>query len=266
LARGLQRLADMAKLKIVKTWSLIALFGASVVGACADDDDSGPGSGGAGMSHGGSAVGGSAVGGSLAGDGAEPGGQNNAGGAAGAAATGGTLAGAGAPQGGIGGAAGEMAAGGNGASPVAKLSDAQLLLVLDALNQREIEEAYAVLPRLSAPEVEAFAQQMVTDHGAARQLVVAAADTLNLAPTPSEPQAELQGESEAHVATLHATSASALDVTYVNLQVDAHAGALTRLDELAAAADAAELQTLISTLRATVLQHYQDAQELQTML
>lgn len=143
-------------------------------------------------------------------------------------------------------------------------SNAQPRVVLG--NQGEVEEAYAALPRLTSAEVKAFAQQMVTDHGSARQSVLTTADTLNLAPTPSEPQADLQGEAEAHVAMLRATSASALDLTYVDMELAGHAEALTLLDDLSVAANAAELKTLIATLRATVLQHYQDAQELKAML
>jgi len=167
----------------------------------------------------------------------------------------------------MGGAGGDSADGGaGGASAVAALSDAQILLVLDTLNQGEVEEAYAALPRLTSAPVKTFAQRMVTDHSGARQSVLATADMLNVAPTPSETQADLQDESQTHVAMLRATAASALDAMYVNMEVQEHAAALTLLDDLAAAADAAQLKTLIATLRATVLQHYQDAQALQATL
>jgi len=146
------------------------------------------------------------------------------------------------------------------------LSDAQILLVLDTLNQGEVDEAYAALPRLMSAEVRAFAQEMVTDHSAARQQVLTTANALSLAPTPSEPQEELQAEGEAHVATLRTKPAAALDATYINMEVTGHADALSLLDELAAAADAAQLKSLIATLRATVLEHYQQAQQLQASL
>jgi putative membrane protein len=263
----------MTKLTNIGTLSLIALLGSCVAVACGDDDDNGGanGAGRAGSSHAGSSNGGTNNnnGGAPIGEGGEPGGPSRAGtaGRGGTTSTGGTLAAAGAEQGGMGGAAGDMAAAGaGGQSAVASLSDAQILLVLDTLNQGEVEEAYAALPRLTSAPVKSFAQEMVMDHGMARQSVLTTANALNLAPTPSQPQAELQGEGEAHVALLRAASASALDATYVSLEVDGHAEALALLDDLATAADAAQLKTLISMLRATVLQHYQQAQALKAAL
>jgi putative membrane protein len=149
---------------------------------------------------------------------------------------------------------------------IAALNDAQILLVLDTLNQGEVEEAYAALPRLSTPSVIDFAQQMVTDHGSARQAVLSTADDLSLSPVPSETQQDLMQEGEAHVTSLRATSTAALDLTYINLEVQGHAEALELLSNLQAAADAAPLKTLITTLTATVQDHYDAAIALKSEL
>jgi len=271
----------------IRSWPLIALLGASLVAACGDDDDdlNVDNGGSAGTSHAGTTSGGTHSQGGNNGQGGKTseggtaGSQNTAGRPSAGTSTGGTLAiggaeqgGAGgaeqggAEQGGMGGAGGDSAGGAGGASAVAALSDAQILLVLDTLNQGEVEEAYAALPRLMSAPVKTFAQRMVTDHSGARQSVLATADALSVAPTPSETQAELQDESQTHVALLRATPASSLDASYINMEAQEHAAALTLLDELALAADAAQLKTLIATLRATVLQHYQDAQALQATL
>jgi len=273
----------MLKLRNLGTLSLVMMLGATSVVACGDDDDDDNGNvaGRAGASHAGTFNGGADTGdggdtGGPSRGGTSPrGGTSSRGGTAGSGATPGSGGTAetpvgGAGQGGVGGEGGAMTGdmGGAGAGGVAALalSDAQILLVLDTLNQGEVEEAYAALPRLTASDVRAFAQRMVDDHSDARQAVLATADALDVAPMPSDTQAELQSESMEHVAMLRTTPAGALDATYVNLEVDAHAEALELLDDLAAAADAAQLDTLIATLRATVQQHYEAAQELQADL
>jgi uncharacterized protein (DUF305 family) len=225
----------------------------SIAAACNsnDDDDDIAGSGGetqAGSTHGDA--------GSVQGGHANAGEASSGGDAAARAGAGqGGAPDSNAGAGGVGGSGGDAA--------LAALSDAQILLVLDTLNQGEVEEAFAVLPRLAAAEVEAFAQLMVTHHGAARQSVAMTAAMLEQAPAPSETQAGLKDQAEAAVAQLRATPTANLDAAYLELQVGAHAEALALLTELSEVADAAELATLLTGLKATVQQHYDRALELE---
>jgi putative membrane protein len=261
---GMCRAAPPRKMnrKILSCLTLISAL--SLAGACSSDDDDDDNVGGrAGTSQGGRTNGGG---------GANQGGRAGGMSMAGEPSDGGfPSGGAGASQGGAAagdaGSAGSAGAGGaGGTGPIGALSDAQILLVLDTLNQGEVEEAYAVLPRLADADVKAFAQDMVTDHGAARQSVSATAEVLGEAPTPSETQSSLKSEAEANVAALRATPTNSLDAMYIELQVSAHAEALTLLDELTAAADAEELTTLLAMLKTAVQQHYERAQELQAAL
>ncbi|HYP88214.1 MAG TPA: DUF4142 domain-containing protein, partial [Polyangiaceae bacterium] len=189
----------------LSSWLLLATFLSIAPIACGDDDDDngignqgGTRAGTSGSSQGGSNIAGSSLFGGNgndndAGDGNQPGtgGTINIGGTSN---TGGSTVGAAGEQsGGAGGFTGLGGAGGaaagadaGGAGP--DLNDAQILLVLDTLNQGEVDEAYAALPRLADPDVLDFAQLMVTDHSAARQQVAATADTLNLNPSPSATQ------------------------------------------------------------------------------
>jgi putative membrane protein len=157
-------------------------------------------------------------------------------------------------------------AGGEGGAATAALQDPQILLVLDTLNQGEVEEAYAALPRLSVPAVQAFAQKMVMDHSTARQSVVSTANSLQLNPSPSEVQLNLKQEAEAHVTMLRETSAANIDRTYIEMQLAAHEEALALLNDLEAAADADALRTLIATLETAVQAHYDQAVTIQGAL
>ena len=256
--RGAQCIS-MTNFKISRL-ALVAVLGASLAGACSSDDDDDDDNNNRGGSAGTAQHGGAGGEPGLVGPGGADPGQ------AGMTASGGTAGMAGAQQGGADGLGGEAALGGGGGAggegPLAALSDAQILLVLDTLNQGEVEEAYAALPRLSSEDVAEFAQQMVTDHSDARQSVLATAESLEQAPAPSELQAKLKGDSEARVALLRAASAANLDATYIEQQVAVHADALKLLNDLTAAADAEELEALLATLEAAVQQHYEHAQEL----
>jgi predicted outer membrane protein len=255
----------MIKLLNLPRWLLLTSLVTATAVACGDDDDdddsnaggassagrggTSAGRGGTSAGRGGSISGGSSVGGNDTGDagnGGEAVGGSNGGEAGNAGAGGAAEAGA-----------GGMAGAGGGAT--AALQDAQILLVLDTLNQGEVEEAYAALPRLSVPAVQAFAQQMVMDHSTARQSVVSAANSLQLNPTPSDVQLNLKQEAETHVAMLRGTAAANLDRAYIEMQVAAHADALALLNDLEATADAEALRTFIGTLETAVQAHYNQA-------
>jgi putative membrane protein len=269
----------MAKLRHLKNWLLVSTLLTVSVAACGDDDDDddngnvgGSSVAGASGTHRGGTGGTAGVGGKGGSDAAIGGVPAEVGGGGagvdvggGTGGTDGVAAGAGG-QAGEGGAAGEAGAGGAAAAAIQALSDAQILLVLDTLNQGEVNEAYAALPRLVNADVKAFAQQMVTDHSTARQSVATTADTLDLNPLPSDVQRQLMREGQEHEATLRATATSALDATYIDLEVVGHSQALELLTDLQAAADEAQLRTLITSLQATVQDHYESAVSIQNDL
>lgn len=138
--------------------------------------------------------------------------------------------------------------------------------MLDTVNQGEVEVAYAALPHLAVADVQAFAQQMIDEHSAARQDVLTVANMLDLAPLPSDVQQMLKAKAEAQVADFHASNDDTLDAVYIDGQVADHAAVLTLLDDLTAAADAAELKNLIAMLELDVQAHYDEAVELKAAL
>jgi predicted outer membrane protein len=272
--------------------------------ACGDDDDDNSTSTGGSRASGGSSAqggtggrnntGGSATagtggrlgtGGSVTGTGGiHTGGNNNTGGreTAGAGGEGaldqggqGGSAGAeggssGNAGGGAGGAAGDAGAGGGGGAgggaSLEALSDAQIFMVLDTLNDGEVEEAYAALPRLTNDDIKAFAQQMITDHSMARQDTATLADSLSIVPSASDTQEALKEEASDVIEEFSDSTATSLDTAYINSQVDAHAHALLLLDELHASAEATALQQFLTTLHSAVQTHYDMAVTLRSAL
>jgi putative membrane protein len=266
LACELQTGATMKTLHLSRVWFLaLALTSATYACGDDDDDDNGGTSGTAGRStagRGGSSGASSAEGG----EGGRLGGTAGTTNVAAGADTGGTSAEGGAAGAGDAAGAAGQGSGGEGGAAVSALSDAQVLLVLDTVNQGEVEVAYAALPHLAAPDVRDFAQQMIDDHSAARQSVLSVADALSVDPAPSDLQAMLKAKAEKDVAMFHASESDTLDKTYIDAEVMDHAEALEVLGALDEAADAPELKDLIATLSQTVQSHYDEAVDLQAAL
>jgi len=216
--------------------------------------------GGSGGDAGGDGVTAGAAGSGLAGGG-------TGGGSSGAGGDGGAQGGsAGATQGGVGGdgAAGDGNVG--GASAVgANLNDAQILLVLQTLNQGEAAQANAALSKLTG-DVQDFAQEMVTEHTAAATAVIDLSADLSLTPASSALERKLDSTSDALVATFTNATAANLNELYIETQVAVHGDALELLVELLASAEAAELKALITTQQASVQAHFDEAAELQETL
>jgi predicted outer membrane protein len=246
--------------------------------ACGDDDDDDD-NGIAGSSTGGGGRGGTA--GSSTTGGGGRGGTTSQGGVAGSSTQspggeGGTSAGGTSAEGGGGGvgggaeagSAGEAGSGGAGgaAAETAQLTDAQMLLVIDTINQGEVEVAFAALPHLAMPAITTFAQDMIDDHSAGRQAVIATSKSLDLKPQPSDLQQELMSKAEAMVEELHLSQSDALDAMYIDHEVVDHLEALELLEGLLAAADAAALRTLITNQQTVVQTHYNRAVALQTAI
>jgi putative membrane protein len=245
-----------------------ALLAALLGNACDDNDDTNDSDSGALRPNGG--AGGTAAstntGGSGGGAGSSstgvPGGAS---GAANAGASGATsmIAAAGAAGQGTAVASPDAGVGSDGETPslsadagAVDLSDGQILTVANTLNAGEVEQAQAALPRLVDENVQAFANDMVTEHTAAQQ------DLQSFAQTHSELATQLANRGAANVAALTAAPAESVDALYIDQQVSAHGEALQLIDQLIDAVDAPLLEAQLVTLRSSVAAHRNRASEL----
>jgi putative membrane protein len=141
------------------------------------------------------------------------------------------------------------------AGAVLALDDGQILYAADSLNEGEINEARAALPKLSNGDVRDFAAAMIADHGAARDQLTQLAEDQSIAPASSDVANELQAKSRSTVADLLAADPASIDALYVEQELSGHIAAATLLDELIAAADSEPLRAELTDLRATVQTH-----------
>jgi len=145
--------------------------------------------------------------------------------------------------------------GGSDAGAPLALDDNQILYAADTLNAGEVDEARAALPKLSEGDVQDFAQDMINEHGAARDGLTRIAQEQSIAPAGSDLASELQAKSRSAVESLLGAAAPGIDALYVDLELSGHVAAASLLDELIAAADSEPLQAELTDLRASVQTH-----------
>jgi putative membrane protein len=142
------------------------------------------------------------------------------------------------------------------------LQDGEILFVADTLNVGEVDEAEAALPKLTDSGIRDFAQEMIDEHGTARDQLQQLAQQQMMTMAPSAVATNLQSESRSIVSSLNAATPDAADKVYIGSQVKAHTEALTLIDQLLAAADSSALRTQLTTMRASVQEHLNRAQAL----
>ncbi len=278
-------------MKTMTPWILmgaLSLFGLANCSNDDDDDDGGGGTSGASAGKGGTS-GSSGKGGSAGtGKGGSAGTAGRGGSAGEAGSAGSGTAGAGeagdAGEAGQGGAAGETAgAGGDGTGPLAgaggvagsdggsagaggddgaaELTDARILHIVITANTGEIAEGQLALTRATAAAVLSFADEMVTEHGAANTDANALAADQAITPETNPVSEMLAQKSTETVAELTAVATAEFDVAYMEAQVAAHTEVLALIeDQLLPEADNAELVTFLGSIRNHVAAHLIDAE------
>ncbi|WP_395845512.1 DUF4142 domain-containing protein [Cystobacter fuscus] len=140
-----------------------------------------------------------------------------------------------------------------------------LLERLHYVNQTEIKQAKLAQQNASSPEVKSFAEQMITDHTAADEKILALAKTQNLklADTPkpiNDVEKKGLAADKASLEKLQSLKGEAFDGCYMTEQLGAHDATLGKLAAGRQAAGATpELTTLLDELTQSVAKHRQHA-------
>ncbi len=148
-----------------------------------------------------------------------------------------------------------------------EMPDSQIVDVLAASNEAEIEEAKLVLTKTQNPEVRAFAQRMVDDHTRLLNDGMALNQRLGITPMPTALTQRMRQEAAEFRAHLQTMSGVELDQLYVAHQVTEHQKLLDQMDGgLLPSARAPELKSLITAARPTISEHLDHAKRLQAQL
>ncbi|HEX5549697.1 MAG TPA: DUF4142 domain-containing protein [Nitrospira sp.] len=117
--------------------------------------------------------------------------------------------------------------------PGMTLSDANVVSVLDSLDEGEIDAAQLAQKQASDPEVQAFAGRVLKEH---RQLAEAngrLATQLSLEPEPPSLASHLKQDHEKAMRDLRAMSGTAFDRAYVQYEIQQHVRAFYFLEAAA---------------------------------
>ena len=149
----------------------------------------------------------------------------------------------------------------------AKPTDAQIAQIVVIANQVDIDAGKLAASKAQAPEVKAFAEQMVTDHSAVNKAAGELVQKLHVTPEASATSETLQEGGEKNVAKLQTLTGGALDKAYIDHEVAYHQAVLQAMDKtLIPDAQNAELKALLVKVRPAFVAHLDHARQTQGQL
>jgi putative membrane protein len=152
------------------------------------------------------------------------------------------------------------------AAPAAKLSDPNIVALLDEANKADSAAGAFALKKASDPGVKAFAKMMMGEHHALRVQGLALAKKLKVTPeAPADDPVAKAGGAEMDALNA-AGSGAAFDKAYIDQEVTIHKAVIDLADKAHGDAENAELKALIEKAKPTIQKHLDKAEELQQKL
>lgn len=150
----------------------------------------------------------------------------------------------------------------NSANP-GDLTDGQIAQILLTANQREMLLGEVAAAKAMRSDVRQFATTLVSDHTAARQMLVTLMSSREIDSSSSNISRDLEEDTETTRNSLNSRTGSGFDQTYMHAQVTMHEDLLRLIDdELLPDSEDTELRAHVSTTRTDVQQHLQMAQDI----
>ena len=152
------------------------------------------------------------------------------------------------------------------ASSNAKLTDANIVALLDEANKADSAAGAFALKKAKDPGVKSFAKMMMGEHHALRAQGQAVAKKLNVTPqAPTDDPVAKLGASE--MDTLNAAGSGAtFDQAYIDQEVTVHKAVLDLADKAHGDAENAQLKALIEKAKPVIQKHLDAAEKLQQKL
>jgi putative membrane protein len=151
----------------------------------------------------------------------------------------------------------------HGAQP----TDPQIAAIVVTANQVDIDAGQLAESRSTSKDVQAFAQQMITDHTGVNKAATELVHKLGVKPEPNATSANLKQGGDANVANLKKLTGAAFDKAYVDHEVEYHQAVIDALDKtLVPSATNEELKALLIKVRPAFVAHLEHAKHLQASL
>jgi putative membrane protein len=146
-------------------------------------------------------------------------------------------------------------------------TDPQIAHIVVTANQIDIDAGKIAKSKSKNKEVQQFAQQMITDHGAVNKQASALAKKLGVKPADNDTSKALKKGAQQNVANLKKLSGAQFDKAYVGHEVEYHQQVLDAIDKvLIPSAQNAELKGLIEKVRPAFQAHLDHAKHIQAEL
>jgi putative membrane protein len=146
-------------------------------------------------------------------------------------------------------------------------SDAQIAHIVVTANQIDVDAGKLAKSKSKNKDVQAFAQQMITDHSAVNKQAGALAKKLGVKPEDNDTSKALKKGAQENTASLKKASGAAFDKAYVDHEVAYHQQVLDAIDKvLVPSAQNQELKDLLVKVRPAIATHLEHAQHLQGSL
>jgi len=146
-------------------------------------------------------------------------------------------------------------------------TDPQIAGIVVTANKIDVDAGKIATSRSKNKEVQAFAEQMITDHTAVNKQAAALAKKLKVKPEDSDTSKSLQEGAKKNEANLKKLQGGAFDKAYVDHEVAYHQAVLDAIDKtLIPSAKNEELKGLIIKVRPAIAAHLDHAKHLQSTL
>jgi putative membrane protein len=146
-------------------------------------------------------------------------------------------------------------------------TDPQIAHIVVTANQIDVDAGKLAKSKSKNKEVQAFAQQMITDHTAVNKQASALAKKLGVKPEDNDTSKALKKGGAENIANLKKLSGAKFDKAYVDHEVAYHEQVLDAIDKvLVPSAQNAELKGLIEKVRPAFQAHLDHAKHLQGSL
>lgn len=146
-------------------------------------------------------------------------------------------------------------------------TDAQIASFTEAANKAEIEQGKLAVRKAKDPEVKAYAQMMVDDHGQAEKKQERLLSTLNVTPESTSVTSQLQTDAQSGMSSISSKTGTDFDKAYIDLQIKEHQQVIQTIDsQLLPVVRNADFKRELSTIRPKLEDHLRRAQTLQQKL
>ena len=148
-----------------------------------------------------------------------------------------------------------------------KPSDPQIAHIVVTANQIDIDAGKLAKSHTKNKEVQAFAQQMITDHSAVNKQAGGLAKKLGVKPESNDTSKALKKDAEDNMANLKKLKGAQFDKAYIQHEVAYHQQVLDAIDKvLVPSAQNQELKDLIVKVRPAFVAHLEHAKHVQVDL